>query len=300
MFMSLQVSQVSEKTVLAQKAYMLFYVRDRSSSVKRSVGVAHKDNLSVNGPVTKFVPQSAATSNGAVKNSGVERKLSTAECISAKIKYDANRQSDFVGGTSSDHPSQEVASSVQNSQNSGQAMPKYASNLHRNGGVISEGLQQTTLPDPKRLPFCKDLKMPVVTSTKNQKLKEDLAQPALLKDNTVTTAYRGSDTSFIHGVQSNDIFHLSNGCNAGMKSDILTAELNDNAFPKTTEKHAKKLLAENNMMDCKNKPSNVPKQLSPMKQSTQKEVFSSNHVGQQVALFSLYAAASIIDLLESS
>ena len=203
MFMSLQVSQVSEKTVLAQKAYMLFYVRDRSSSIRRSVDVAHKDNLSANGPVNKLFSQSAVTSNTAVKNCGVERKLSTAECISAEIKSDANHQSDFVGGISSDHPSQEVVSSVQNSQNSGQVMPKDASNLHRNGGVISEGLQ---LPDPKELPFYKDPKMPIVTSTEDQKLNEDLAQQALLKDNTVTTTNHGSDTSFIHGVQSNDRF----------------------------------------------------------------------------------------------
>ncbi|KAG1364374.1 ubiquitin carboxyl-terminal hydrolase 23 [Cocos nucifera] len=271
-----EVSQVSEKTVLAQKAYMLFYVRDRSSSIKRSVDVAHEDNLSAKGPVNKLFPQSAATSNSAVKNSGVERKLSTAECISAKIKSDANCQSDFVGGISSDHPSQEVVYSVQNSQNSGRVMPKYASNLHRNGGVISEGQQ---LPDPKKLPFCKDLKMPVVTSTKDQKLKEDSEQQALLKDDTATTTYHGSDTSFIHGVQSNDRFHLSNGCNAGMKLDLLTAKPNVNAFPKTTEKHAKKLLAENNMMDSKNKPfkKNVPNQSSPMKQSMQEEVFSKKH-----------------------
>ncbi|XP_026661735.2 ubiquitin carboxyl-terminal hydrolase 23-like isoform X2 [Phoenix dactylifera] len=276
-----QVRQVSEKTVLAQKAYMLFYVRDRSSLIKRSVDVAHKDNLYANGPVNKLVTRSAVTSNGAAKNSGVERRLSTAECISAKIKSDCNRQSDFVGGTSSDHPLQEVVSSLQNSQNNGQVMPKDALNLLRNGGVISEGLQQTTLPAPKKLPFCKDPKMPVVTSTRDQKLKEDLAQPALLKDNTVTTTYHGSDTSFIHGVQSNDRFHLCNGCNADMKSDILTAEPNDTASPKITEKHAKKLLTENNMMDSKNKPSIFPNQSSPMKQSIQKGVFSEKHVEQQ-------------------
>nr|GMC87351.1 ubiquitin carboxyl-terminal hydrolase 23 [Ipomoea batatas] len=45
-----QVFQVNEKKVLEQKAYMLFYVRDRKSTLpKRRVDVAHKDSNLING-----------------------------------------------------------------------------------------------------------------------------------------------------------------------------------------------------------------------------------------------------------
>ncbi|XP_008799649.2 ubiquitin carboxyl-terminal hydrolase 23 isoform X2 [Phoenix dactylifera] len=267
-----QVSQVSEKTVLAQKAYMLFYVRDKSSTMKRSVDVAGKDNIFLNGPGNKIVPQSSPTSNGAVQNNGVERKLNTAECISVKIKTNAASkcQSSSAMGTTSDHPVQQVIYSLQISRNNGLAMPKEASK---------------TSADAK-LPFCKDPTMPVVTSTGDQKLTEDLAQPALLKDNAVITTYHGSDTSSIPHVQSNCRLCLSNGCNADNKLATLTGEMNDPAFPKTSEKHPKKLLIENNMMDSnkipsKNEPINVPGQSSSMKQSIQKEVFSKKDVAQQ-------------------
>ncbi|KAG1326583.1 ubiquitin carboxyl-terminal hydrolase 23 [Cocos nucifera] len=300
------VSQVSEKTVLAQKAYMLFYVRDRSSTIKRSVDVAGKDIISVNGPGNKMVPQSAPTSNGAVQTNGVERKLNTADFISVKIKTDAASkcQSSSAMGTTSDHPVRKVVCSLQISRNNGQVMPKEASK---------------TLADPKKLPFCKDPTMPVVTSTGDQKLMEDLAQPALLKGNAVITTYHGSDTFCVPHVQSNGRLSLSNGCSADIKfatltaemndpafpdttekhpkkllieniADIkfatLTAEMNDPAFPDTTEKHPKKLLIENNMMDSnkipsKNEPINIPCKSSSMKQSIQKEVFGKKGVAQQ-------------------
>ncbi|XP_010942106.2 ubiquitin carboxyl-terminal hydrolase 23 [Elaeis guineensis] len=264
-----QVSQVSEKTVLAQKAYMLFYVRDRSSTIKRSVDVAGKDNISVNGPGNKTVLHSAPTSNGAVQTNGVERKLNLAECISVKIKTDAASkcQSSSAMGTTSDHPAQEVVCSLQISRNNGQVMPKEASK---------------TLADLKKLPFCKDPTMPVLTSKGDQKLTEDLAQPALLKDNAVITTYHGSDTSSIPRVQSNGRLCLSNGCSADIKLATLTTEMNDSAFPETTEKHPNKLLIENNMMvPSKNKPINIPCKSSSMKQCIQKEVFSKKDVAQQ-------------------
>ncbi|XP_019184909.1 PREDICTED: ubiquitin carboxyl-terminal hydrolase 23-like [Ipomoea nil] len=45
-----QVFQVNERKVLEQKAYMLFYVRDRKSALpKRHVDVAHKDSSLING-----------------------------------------------------------------------------------------------------------------------------------------------------------------------------------------------------------------------------------------------------------
>lgn len=262
--------------MLAQKAYMLFYVRDRSSTIKRSVDVAGKDKFSVNGLGNKIVPQSAPTSNGEAQNNGVERKLNTAECIPVKIKTDAagKCQSSSAMGTTSDHPSQEVVSSLPISRNNGQMMPKEGSK---------------TLADPRKLPFCRDPMMPVVTSTGDQKLTED-ALPALLKDNAVITTYRGSDTSSISHVQSNGRLCVSNGCSADINLATLTAEMNDPAFPETTEKHPKKLLIENNKMDSKkirskNEPINIPCKSSSMKQPIQKEVFSKKDVAQQVALF---------------
>ncbi|KAJ3699039.1 hypothetical protein LUZ61_002744 [Rhynchospora tenuis] len=58
-----QVRQVSEKTVLAQKAYMLFYVRDRGP-VKSSVGAFQKQNPGANTYESKNNHQ-LATLNGA-------------------------------------------------------------------------------------------------------------------------------------------------------------------------------------------------------------------------------------------
>ncbi|KAJ3695441.1 hypothetical protein LUZ60_000818 [Juncus effusus] len=60
-----QVRQVSEKTVLAQKAYMLFYVRDRSPSVKNSVNHIQKENNNIsNASGIKINANSNVQSNG--------------------------------------------------------------------------------------------------------------------------------------------------------------------------------------------------------------------------------------------
>ncbi|KAM0943436.1 putative ubiquitinyl hydrolase 1 [Dioscorea sansibarensis] len=54
-----QVFQVSEKTVLAQKAYMLFYVRDRSTTAKRQVDAISKENRTENVSGHKVVSHAA-------------------------------------------------------------------------------------------------------------------------------------------------------------------------------------------------------------------------------------------------
>ncbi|XP_039115855.1 ubiquitin carboxyl-terminal hydrolase 23 [Dioscorea cayenensis subsp. rotundata] len=54
-----QVFQVSEKTVLAQKAYMLFYVRDRSTTTKRQVDAICKENRAENVSGHKVVSHAA-------------------------------------------------------------------------------------------------------------------------------------------------------------------------------------------------------------------------------------------------
>ncbi|KAJ0965900.1 hypothetical protein J5N97_027038 [Dioscorea zingiberensis] len=68
-----QVFQVSEKTVLAQKAYMLFYVRDRSTTTKRQVDVIPKENRTENTSGHKVVSH-VASRNAPLKESSFQEK----------------------------------------------------------------------------------------------------------------------------------------------------------------------------------------------------------------------------------
>ncbi|KAJ8562192.1 hypothetical protein K7X08_011483 [Anisodus acutangulus] len=64
-----QVVQVSERKVLEQKAYMLFYVRDRKSPVpKKSVDVARNDNVITNGIGNKIYPNHSQRFKDTVQN----------------------------------------------------------------------------------------------------------------------------------------------------------------------------------------------------------------------------------------
>ncbi|KAL0906068.1 hypothetical protein M5K25_024530 [Dendrobium thyrsiflorum] len=70
------VSQVSEKTVLSREAYMLFYVRNRTSTIKRSVEDKLNANISANSTGNKEAPLG-------------ERKLDTKVYISTTARHDA-------------------------------------------------------------------------------------------------------------------------------------------------------------------------------------------------------------------
>ncbi|KAF8407253.1 hypothetical protein HHK36_006380 [Tetracentron sinense] len=76
-----RVVQVSERTVLEQKAYMLFYVRDkRNFAPKKPVDVLRKENMVAYAIENKRCSASAQGPKETVQNGPIERILSTADC----------------------------------------------------------------------------------------------------------------------------------------------------------------------------------------------------------------------------
>ncbi|XP_009366168.1 ubiquitin carboxyl-terminal hydrolase 23 [Pyrus x bretschneideri] len=72
-----QVYQVSERTVLEQKAYMLFYVRDRRNIIPRKpVEVARKENFNANGAGLKTPSTNNQGSKVPIQNGSVEGRSS--------------------------------------------------------------------------------------------------------------------------------------------------------------------------------------------------------------------------------
>ncbi|WOK94359.1 ubiquitin carboxyl-terminal hydrolase 42-like [Canna indica] len=74
-----EVYQASEQTVLKQKAYILFYVRDRNSIVKKSVDLVQRDNVYGNAPVNELNIQSDLVSKGIVLGGLMDGKRCTSE-----------------------------------------------------------------------------------------------------------------------------------------------------------------------------------------------------------------------------
>uniref|UniRef100_A0A1D1Z2Z0 Ubiquitin carboxyl-terminal hydrolase 23 n=1 Tax=Anthurium amnicola TaxID=1678845 RepID=A0A1D1Z2Z0_9ARAE len=78
-----QVFQVSEKTVLQQKAYMLFYVRNvRSSAPKRALGAVCKENRPANASGNKKLPVYCLDSKKAVQDCPRESRAKQSDAIS--------------------------------------------------------------------------------------------------------------------------------------------------------------------------------------------------------------------------
>ncbi|KAJ4958056.1 hypothetical protein NE237_025167 [Protea cynaroides] len=85
-----RVVQVSERTVLEQKAYMLFYVRDRRSLVpKKPVGGFHKENIVSNIIENKERSNSAFGLKETVQNVLIERRLGGTDCSGIAVQIDA-------------------------------------------------------------------------------------------------------------------------------------------------------------------------------------------------------------------
>nr|XP_009391112.1 PREDICTED: ubiquitin carboxyl-terminal hydrolase 23-like [Musa acuminata subsp. malaccensis] len=113
-----QVRQVSEKIVLVQKAYMLFYVRDRGSTPKGSINTVCKDNISASAIGKKLIPESSSlVSSGAAQISATERKLSTSESISVKTRTDATNIQSGLVDASSPNPLHQAASTLRKNDN---------------------------------------------------------------------------------------------------------------------------------------------------------------------------------------
>lgn len=236
----LQVKAVSEKTVLAQKAYMLFYVRD-SSAIKISADVVRKGNMLANAPSSKVILQPASTLNGAT----TERKSSFSECGSAKSKVDDTFHSQtisMVGNSSGELLATEASSVVKN----GNAIQK-ASCLQANSEELSNGLQLTTPSrDSTKLKNPSTDRPRVITSSHNQKETKDVAHPFQLKENGgITTSHvnAASDTCEREKVQEKS--GLYNGCNGEVGSSIVAAQpINSGLL--NLQKHSKNLLRRNN------------------------------------------------------
>uniref|UniRef100_A0A0E0L8P6 Ubiquitin carboxyl-terminal hydrolase n=1 Tax=Oryza punctata TaxID=4537 RepID=A0A0E0L8P6_ORYPU len=65
-----QVRQVREADVLRQKAYMLFYVRDRVGN-----SLPRKDNITANMPAKRTIPEKISGLSGVIQNGVIEAKL---------------------------------------------------------------------------------------------------------------------------------------------------------------------------------------------------------------------------------
>lgn len=213
-----QVRPVSEKTVLAQKAYMLFYVRDTSSVIKRSVDVVRKNNILAGAPGSKMISHPASTLNGAIQNA--ERKLGISEGSSAKSK---------AHGTSNGRPISVVGNLPR------QPLPIDAKNV--NEEVLSIGLLRTTMSQDSTI--SENLLEKNTTSNDNQDALKDICS-SHLKDNGVIVTSNVNDVSFSCG----------NGQNLGkLESGIVAAQqpIISSMLNLTYDKHTKNLVKQNSL-----------------------------------------------------
>ncbi|XP_020110457.1 ubiquitin carboxyl-terminal hydrolase 23-like [Ananas comosus] len=234
-----QVHQVSEKTVLSQKAYMLFYVRDRSLIVKRSVDGVQKDSLSKCGPGNRANCEIVSGTKGANQNGGAGTKISTSICSMVNLKKDPtiSCQPSSMIKIQFSQSSQEAASSVRNggnenldeapkSANKNVSCANQSSNLQLNGNVSSKGLGHC-------------LKESVAANDNtDQKVADDSSKQDQPKDNPIVIPSHKKDTSF---EPEND----SNCLDVKVKSNYLHAGSKNSAFPEpTSEVLAKTLVME--------------------------------------------------------
>ncbi|KAL6012151.1 hypothetical protein ACLOJK_002629 [Asimina triloba] len=111
-----QVIQVSQKTVLEQKAYMLFYIRNRKSlDPKKLLNAVRKENMVANAAGNKKIPASVASCSIPAKG-GIMERLSMSKCVAAETEAEklvAENQSVAVVPTFSNDPVSKKVSTVQ-------------------------------------------------------------------------------------------------------------------------------------------------------------------------------------------
>ncbi|URE10292.1 ubiquitin carboxyl-terminal hydrolase [Musa troglodytarum] len=286
-----QVYQVSEKTVLEQKAYMLFYVRDRSSIVKKSSEMFQKDCVSTSPPGKKLIPHSSLVIKGAVLNCLVDGKLSTLESSSAIPKSypitDCHPDSGI--GTSSDSQLPGVAflrendDDIQNEdvapQSYSQLLGREAALLRANSDILSNVLQQGKKSVDAA--SSKEFMMPVAQIIQ-QRLIEDSCEPARDKDFVVMVTQVNDASVTTESDQTNSgKCLLSNDCNEEVKSDMLLSVPNNaSCSDSSPQQHHEKILKQINMHEnddvaiaiyqnndalSKKGTSNVPADKNPLK-----------------------------------
>ncbi|THU57528.1 hypothetical protein C4D60_Mb03t04470 [Musa balbisiana] len=201
-----QVRQVSEKIVLVQKAYMLFYVRDRGSTPKGSINTVCKDNISARAIGKKLIPESSSlVSNGAAQISATERKLSTSESISVKTRTDATNIQSGLVDASSPNPLHQAASTLRkNDNNALSEVPE----LHNNSQEVN---------------------------------KDSVVEKAISKASCENDAPFISQS----GRSDSEKCHCSGGGNGVLKSGVLVAQPNNSGCPDPeSQKNEIKLIKE--------------------------------------------------------
>ncbi|KAJ8478316.1 hypothetical protein OPV22_022043 [Ensete ventricosum] len=244
-----QVYQVSEKTVLEQKAYMLFYVRDRSSIVKKSSEMVQKDCISTNPPVKKLIPHSALVIKGAVLNCLVDGKLSTLESSSAILSRSKCTSSDsqlpgvaFLQENDNNVQKEDVAP-----QSDSQLLGREAALLRANSDILSNVLQQGKKSADAA--SSKEFMMPVAQIIQ-QRLIEDSIEPAQDKDFVVMVTHVNDATVTSESDQTNSgKCLLSNDCDEEVKSDMLLSVPNNaSCSDSSPQQHHEKILKQINKM----------------------------------------------------
>ncbi|CAN6252961.1 unnamed protein product [Urochloa humidicola] len=174
-----KVRQVREADVLRQKAYMLFYVRNK---VKGSV--IKKDNGAVSLSEKEMISEKVACMNGATRNGSVEKTMGFSTIAKEDMKLQKhdpdNGQPSDISAISQDQGSNEHRNieviNVSTSQNSEpvqkdpHTLPDGVDTLSTKGEQITIGVQRETT-SPGQLDVC-------VVDMKSQKLNPDDGQPS--------------------------------------------------------------------------------------------------------------------------
>ncbi|XP_020244371.1 ubiquitin carboxyl-terminal hydrolase 36 [Asparagus officinalis] len=271
-----QVRPVSEKTVLGQKAYMLFYVRDRSSAVKRSADFSQKENMLSSALGSKVICRPPFT-NGAMQNS--ERNLSISTCSSTKFKTD---DTSHGSTTQKESPT---------SQNNGQATVRQDTCLEANCEVSSDQLQ---LKDSVKLENPLTQMPPVTTSSQNKQATNESTHPSDSKDNGIITTSHSTGSSFTRESQqvAQEKSGLNSGCNRKVVLSVLAAQPTSNLLSQDGLHNDGTInaISQNNDNPCKmeidrasanKKSKTVCKQLAGIKGNIKKEHFNEKSAAHQ-------------------
>ncbi|KAF0901947.1 hypothetical protein E2562_011781 [Oryza meyeriana var. granulata] len=136
-----QVRQVREADVLRQKAYMLFYVRDRVGN-----SMPHKDNSTANMPAKKAMPERISGPNGIIQSGVMEAKLngSSSPYGDKRLHSISNGNSSVMNKTSTDRCSKNdgKTEAPKASENNGQACTQKGLAPQTDGATLSAQSKQ--------------------------------------------------------------------------------------------------------------------------------------------------------------
>ncbi|XP_015627622.1 ubiquitin carboxyl-terminal hydrolase 23 isoform X1 [Oryza sativa Japonica Group] len=192
-----EVYQVREADVLRQKAYMLFYVRDRTRS-----SVMYSDNCTVNLSVNKMISEKITCMNGSIKKDTVETKTLRVpslvkEDVNLKKQNSENGQSSNISNAPQDqcsksHSNTEVLEAAA-SPNNDPASTQKASCIRPDTAAVNLPMKtEQTAPDNRReitSPAQADVSV-LHNASFNQKLYEKQLQEHQLETDDALTDSR--------------------------------------------------------------------------------------------------------------